>query len=169
MVIVAAKRYVMLTRGHTMAEKSSIPSVLHVARRIFELAAGSVGPMKLQKLVYYCQAWSLVWEDRPIFSEDFQAWANGPVCPELYDKHRGTYMLKQEFLSDFSGFEFNEADTHTIEEVLSFYGGKETFYLSELTHNERPWRAARDDTPMGEPSNAVISKESMQEYYAGIS
>ena len=47
--------------------------------------------MKLQKLCYYSQAWALVWDDAPLFNEDFQAWANGPVCPELFYKAQGNY------------------------------------------------------------------------------
>lgn len=39
---------------------------------------------KLQKLVYYCQVWHLIWHDRPLFDEDILAWINGPVCKELY-------------------------------------------------------------------------------------
>ncbi|WP_307850044.1 MULTISPECIES: type II toxin-antitoxin system antitoxin SocA domain-containing protein [unclassified Saccharopolyspora] len=39
--------------------------------------------MKLQKLVYYSQAWHLVWDERPLFDEPVQAWANGPVVPDL--------------------------------------------------------------------------------------
>ena len=39
---------------------------------------------KLQKLVYYCQAWSLVWDERELFPERLEAWADGPVCPDLY-------------------------------------------------------------------------------------
>ena len=50
--------------------------------------------MKLQKLVYYCQAWSLAWDDVPLFDEDFPAWANGPVCPELFDLHHGKSVIK---------------------------------------------------------------------------
>ena len=50
--------------------------------------------MKLQKLCYYAQAWSLVWDDEPLFNEDFQAWANGPVCPDLFDLHHGKSVIK---------------------------------------------------------------------------
>lgn len=145
------------------------PSIFHVARRLVELADGSLTPLKLQKLAYYCQAWSLVWEDRPIFQEDFQAWANGPVSPDLYERHRGTYVIAGDFLSEFAKFDFNDADKHTMSQVLAFYGNKEPFYLSELTHKELPWREARGTTPMGEPSNTVIEKSVMQEYYTGIS
>lgn len=41
--------------------------------------------MKLEKLTYYCQAWSLAWDDVPLFDEEFEAWANGPVCPQLFE------------------------------------------------------------------------------------
>ncbi len=150
-------------------EQIASPSVLHVARKVVELTNKELTPLKLQKLAYYCQAWSLVWEERPMFPEEFQAWANGPVNLELYNKHRGTYTIESNFLSECTGFDFNEADLHTMDAVLGFYGTKPPFYLSELTHKERPWRLARGDTPMGEPSSAVITKDSMQEYYTGIS
>lgn len=144
-------------------------SILHVARKIIESSGDNLTPLKLQKLAYYSQAWSLVWEGKPLFDEDFQAWANGPVSVELYAKHKGLYVLEKSFLSDYSDHEFSAEDTHTIDVVLAFYGEKEPFYLSEITHRERPWKDARGETPMGESSNAVISKDVMQDYYTGIS
>ena len=52
--------------------------------------------MKLQKLIYYSQAWSLVWDEKPLFAERIEAWANGPVCPDLYNLHRGRYTVDDE-------------------------------------------------------------------------
>lgn len=40
--------------------------------------------MKLQKLVFCSQVYSLVTLDEPFFSDDFEAWINGPVCPSLF-------------------------------------------------------------------------------------
>ena len=38
--------------------------------------------LKLQKLLYYAQAWYLVLLNKPLFAEDFQAWAHGHIlCP----------------------------------------------------------------------------------------
>ena len=34
---------------------------------------------KLQKLVYYCQAWSLVWDEEPLFEARIEAWANTAI------------------------------------------------------------------------------------------
>lgn len=103
-----------------------------------------------------------------MFPDDFQAWANGPVNPLLYSKHKGTYSIDKDFLSEYTGYQFNETDLHTIKVIIAFYGKREPFYLSELTHKELPWKEARGNTPPGQPSTTVITKESMQEYYTGI-
>src|SRR6266498_32696 len=56
---------------------------------------GSMTAMKLQKLLYYCQAWSLVWDEKPLFDNMIQAWANGPVVPSVYNYHRGRYFVSE--------------------------------------------------------------------------
>lgn len=38
--------------------------------------AGPLTAMKLQKLVYYSQAWQLVWEDKALFPERIEAMFN---------------------------------------------------------------------------------------------
>jgi len=142
-------------------------NVLQVAKYIVGRQK-SVTTMKLQKLVYYCQAWSMVWEEIPLFNEKIQAWANGPVCPDLFKFHKGRYVLS---LSDFSAIEdysFNTAQKTTMNKVLSFYGDKDPNWLSELTHKEAPWKEARVNVKMGEHSERVISLESMQLYYGGL-
>ena len=58
-------------------------TVLDVAECVLQ-KLGAVPAMKLQKLVYYCQAWSLVWEARTIYDDRIEAWAHGPVIPRLY-------------------------------------------------------------------------------------
>lgn len=141
--------------------------VRHVARYLIE-KLGPMTTMKLQKLTYYCQAWSLAWDEEPLFDEDFQAWANGPVCSELFNAHRGRYSLDEEFLNEFSGYPFSEEQVETLETVIEHYGNKTPSYLSELTHKERPWKETRGVTPLGDPCNEVISKDLIQEYYSGL-
>ena len=55
--------------------------------------------MKLQKLIYYCQAWSLAWDGDPMFPEEFEAWASGPVVPTLYEIHRGVFAVGPGFFA----------------------------------------------------------------------
>ncbi|MEN5418299.1 type II toxin-antitoxin system antitoxin SocA domain-containing protein [Stenotrophomonas sp. TWI169] len=140
-------------------------SVFSVAKFILE-RTGEVSAMKLQKLVFYAQAWHMVWEEEPLFEEDFQAWANGPVVPELYAKHRGMFLVDSSLFADAEDVSGNVVDN--IDKVLGFYGEKSGHWLSNLTHSERPWLDARGDTEIGERSEALISKAAIAEYYGSL-
>ena len=63
-------------------------SALDVAQYILD-RRGPMTAMKLQKLVYYSQAWSIVWDDDVLFPERIWAWKNGPVVRELWEAHFG--------------------------------------------------------------------------------
>lgn len=142
-------------------------TVFDVAKYILK-KTGQITTMKLQKLVYYCQAWSLAWDGVPLFDEDFQAWANGPVCPELFNRHHGKFVVDEGFLADVSDYSFGKDAIETMDAVLGHYGDKESHWLSELTHKESPWKEARAGIPNGERCTTVISKDSMQQYYGGL-
>lgn len=120
---------------------------------------GEMTAMKLQKLVYYCQAWSLVWDDVLLFPEEIQAWANGPVVYDLYDKHRGAFKVSAWPWGD--GQKLDQDQRETVDSVLATYGDRTSQWLSDLTHMEVPWRLARNGTPPGVPSTAEITLASM--------
>lgn len=142
-------------------------TVFDVAKYVLK-HTGQITTMKLQKLVYYCQAWSLGWDGKPLFDEDFQAWANGPVCPSLFERHRGRFVVDVSLFHDIPDHNFDFSEVETMDSVLAYYGDKEPQWLSELTHKEAPWREARAGVPAGEPSDKIISKDSMQQYYGGL-
>lgn len=144
-------------------------TVFDVAKYILH-QCGEMTTMKLQKLCYYAQAWSLAWDGKPLFDEDFQAWANGPVCVELYNEHRGQFVIGENFFDQKGNCDdFEKDEIETMDIVLKAYGDKTPLYLSELTHKENPWKLTRIGIPMGERSHRVIEKEVMQEYYGGLS
>jgi uncharacterized phage-associated protein len=126
--------------------------------------SGMMTAMKLQKLVYYSQAWSLVWDDAPLFRERIEAWANGPVVPALYDKHRGQFQVRT--WSSGNPDVLTRTQRETIDAVLKFYGKKSSQWLSDLTHREAPWVKARIGVAPGEPGRKEISHASMVEYYS---
>ena len=126
---------------------------------------GSMTAMKLQKLVYYSQAWALVWDDAPLFEEEIQAWANGPVVPELYQRHRGMFMLN---LKKDIKPHLDENQRDTVDKVLDFYAPMTSQQLSDLTHSERPWLDARAGLADGERGERVISLASMAEFYSSL-
>lgn len=127
---------------------------------------GPMTAMKLQKLAYYCQAWHLVWEERPLFRERIEAWANGPVVRDLYKHHRGRFSVDSWPLGDPAVPAENERSS--IDAVLGFYGTKSAHELSELTHREDPWRRARNGAAAGASSSNDISDADMFEYYDSL-
>ena len=98
-------------------------NVFHVAKYILQ-KKGTMTTMKLQKLCYYAQAWSLAWDGVPLFEEDFQAWANGPVCPKLFVRHKGKFEISVSDFADITDFDFEKEQLETIVSVVDFYGDK---------------------------------------------
>ncbi len=139
---------------------------------VFDVAAyilrkqGPMTTMKLQKLVYYCQAWSLVWDEEPLFREKIEAWANGPVVRELYDRHKGSFRIYGLSIGDPS--RLSRKQKETINSVLNYYGNKTSQWLSELTHQEDPWKYARNGLTPNMRGSSVISHASMMEYYSSL-
>jgi uncharacterized phage-associated protein len=127
---------------------------------------GSMTAMKLQKLVYYSQAWSLVWEEKPIFAERVEAWANGPVVRELYDRHKGMFLVTEWPWGKPDNLTKEERET--VDAVMDFYGDKAALWLSNLTHQEDPWLNARKGLAPGESGNREITHGAMAEYYESL-
>ncbi len=125
--------------------------------------------MKLHKLVYYSQAWSLVWDGRPLFRDRIEAWVNGPVVRRLYTLHRGEYEVSRRHFTGGSSAALSSDQRESIDIVLEHYGSKTASWLSELTHREQPWHRARTGLAPLERGESAITQESMYEYYDGIS
>lgn len=140
-------------------------SVFDVAAYILE-RQGPMTTWKLQKLVYYSQAWSLVWDDDVLFPEEIEAWANGPVVRELYDAHRGKYRISS--LRKGNAEALTHEQRESVDAMLEFYGHKSPQWLSDLTHMEVPWQTARRNVPEGVRGDAVIAKEDLAEYYGSL-
>lgn len=125
----------------------------------------SITTLKLQKLVFYCQAWSLVWDDEPLFEEDFEAWVNGPVVVSLFHSLQGFYSCPRTIEgADVSHLSNNQKDT--INHVIKYYGDFTSSQLVELTHREDPWKIARVGLSTFTPSKNIISKESILDFYS---
>lgn len=142
-------------------------------RNVFDVAAfalSKLGPttaMKLQRLVYYCQAWSLVWDEEPLFNERIEAWANGPIVPELYEIHKNKFKVEA---ADIPGNPeaLSETQKEVVSIVLRDYGEKSTQWLTDLTHLEAPWRDTRKGMSDAERGNREITWAAMAEYYGSL-
>lgn len=142
----------------------SMVSVHDVAAYILR-KQGRMSTWKLQKLVYYSQAWSLVWDDAPLFKARIEAWANGPVAPELYRDHRGRFSIEQ---WDGDPSHLTSSESQTVDLVLADYGRLTGRQLSILTHAELPWQKAREGLGPTDLGNQEITLDSMQAYYSAL-
>lgn len=98
-------------------------NVFDVAKYILH-KKGRMSTLKLQKLCYYAQAWSLAWDDSPLFNEDFEAWANGPVCRRLFNIRKGSFDICEDNIIDgnLSHEQFSKEQIISIGKVIDYYG-----------------------------------------------
>ena len=122
-----------------------------------------ISNLKLQKLLYYAQAWFLALYDRPLFEERIEAWVHGPVVPPVYREFKSWGW--QPIGVDVAQSPFEGAVRDHLNEVMAVYGVMSAFELERLTHSEAPWIDARGPIPEDEASTAVISHESMARFY----
>lgn len=127
---------------------------------------GEMTAMKLQKLVYYSQAWALVWDEEPLFAERVEAWANGPVVPDLYREHKGLFKVRSWAQGNPGTLDSKQRET--IDAVLTYYGDRTSQWLSDLTHHEEPWMQARRGLGPGDRGSQEITHAAMAEYYGSL-
>ncbi|MBW4888269.1 DUF4065 domain-containing protein [Mucilaginibacter sp. HMF5004] len=131
-----------------------------------------ISNLKLQKLVYYAQAWHIAVVKEPLFEEDFQAWVHGPVIPSLYfqyNSYKWHPIIRDDLNEDTLkqiGSNFSPETQEVLDNVVSEYFGMEAYALELSTHLEDPWLIARAGLPKDEPCTTVISKENIAAYYS---
>lgn len=123
---------------------------------------GSEGitPLKLQKLVYYCQGFHLAMFDQLLFPEKIEAWLHGPVVPELYHYFKES---KDSIVPTPSHLENNgltEPQIELLDDVLETYGQFSAWRLRNMTHEEAPWKNAYK-----QGCNNEISIDDMKAYF----
>lgn len=150
--------------------RNTMPSVHQVAdfflSRNDPTAGDVISNLKLQKLCYFAQAISLCQNDTAIFAEEIQAWAHGPVMPELYKRFKkyGWQAIDPTDLGTYDE-KLNGKNLPLLEAVWAVFSPLSAKQLEKLTHEHEPWRAAYGDTPLGGRCTAEISIASMKAFY----
>lgn len=126
-------------------------------------AGEAITHLKVQKLLYYCEAWFLANFDRPLFKQDFEAWAHGPVCREVWAKYKNKSW---ESLNPERKPRIPDGLEAFLDQVHNQYGQFSAKRLEEISHNEAPWQKAREGIPAGARCDNVIDKTLMRNYYA---
>lgn len=126
---------------------------------------GRLSGCQLQKLLYYCQAWCLVTQDRPLFEESVRTWEHGPVVCEVARAHRGRRSV---VAADLAGDPraLSAEDQVLVDAVLESYGTLSGEGLEGLFHAEGPWRTFFNGET-GIASNTT-PHEAMRSYYCDL-
>ena len=140
-------------------------SALDVAAYILR-RRGPMSGKKLQKLVYYSQAWSLAWTGEPLFADRIEAWRDGPVVPGLFAEHR--YANEVTDITGGNAEALTPRQMDTVDSVLGFYADRTAEDLIKMSHDEEPWRDARRGLLSWHAGNSEISHESMRKYYSSL-
>jgi uncharacterized phage-associated protein len=150
-------------RGHTPMAGTTARLVADFVISFAQEHGDPVSNLKLQKLLYYAQAWHLAIFDRPLFDERIEAWVHGPAVPPVYgDFKQWTWQpIGIEIAAPDLGHEISDH----LNEIMDVYGELSAYQLEKLTHSEDPWRNARGGIPPDGPSNAIIPHEEMKQYY----
>ena len=148
---------------------------MSASSNVFDLACyilektGEITTLRLQKLVYFCQAHALVWDDKPIFSEAIEAWANGPVVRELFYEHQGRYSVRKGFFDHKGNSEYLSANhKSTVDIILGSYKNTSTQRLTNITHDDEVYIKARRGLGALDRGCRVMEIEDIAFYYDSL-
>nr|WP_320119751.1 type II toxin-antitoxin system antitoxin SocA domain-containing protein [uncultured Marinifilum sp.] len=162
-----------------MFPKVDIKQLSHYLIDFFRYKEDVITNKKLQKLLYYIQAWHLVYFDGALlFDDQPQAWVHGPVYSDIYHeyKHNNGRPLSNsddeitldELNAQLHMLELTDQQNEFLDECLKYYGTKTAFQLEVMTHTEDPWVEARRGYGANEPSTREISIDTMRNYYSKL-
>ena len=155
-------------------------SAIDVARYIIKYSNESkyiISNLKLQKLLYFVQAYFLIKKDKPAFSDKIEAWEFGPVIPTVYREFQlygsGNIPIVSRLVlpdpdnvwnfyrEDYSNIKISEEDKKLICDIVDELSEYSAVGLMKLTHDQNPWINAYSPQELNE-----ITTESIKEYFA---
>lgn len=119
---------------------------------------GGVTPLKVQKLLYYVKAWSLV-NGEDLVDGTFEKWTHGPVNRVVYEHFKGNGRQPLQPINLGPDHEPRGEVKEFIDFIGNSYARFPALVLSKMTHEEDPWR-------LTQPSHEIPS-ELIRDYYAG--
>ena len=146
-------------------------TALGTANYLIKLAATEeesefLTPLRLQKILYYIQAWSLALRHKPFFSDRIEAWANGPVVPRVYHAFSGSGALAIDPAKVNEPKNITQEEMTFIASVWQAYKGYSAISLRDMTHREDPWTDARRGLSPVERSSSEITHDAMLAYFS---
>lgn len=153
------------------SEVDSIVLAKHVINSVIDKGL-SVSHLKLQKLIYFINAWHLAYFEQPLVADDFEAWVHEPVSRKVWCHFKDQSLLndklsKQEGESDFER-QTTDDQRDLVEDVLTEYAGDSSYTLEKITHAEPMWIQAREGLRYDEPCNKKMDLQDVKEHYQSL-
>ncbi len=136
---------------------------------------GDMSHLKLQKLLYYAQAYHLAYFKNPLIEDDFEAWVHGPVSRKVFDllKDKSLLYVDLKYVpeedtqspAEYLHSNLTKEQIDWVNYVLGEFSSLSGPELEALTHSEAPWIAARKGFGPADRCNNIISKPAMAEFY----
>ncbi|MBD5585607.1 MAG: DUF4065 domain-containing protein [Clostridia bacterium] len=134
--------------------------------------------LKLQKLLYFCQAYFLLDKGLPCFRDTIEAWDFGPVVPAVYHEfkrfgagwippvkqyyHKPDPKKPFDFVTmDFDETSIDKKTRKLVEDVVDNFKDYNNVALTTLAHGQEPWKRAFSSS-MGN----TITNESLVDYFS---
>ena len=119
--------------------------------------------LRVNKLLYFAQAWSLVRRGKPLFKEELQAWKHGPVVPSVYQAFKPCGRERISAVSgEYSADVFSNDELELLIDVARKYGCYTSPALVAMTHLPgSPWESV-----YAPGHNNVISTNRLKDYYS---
>lgn len=145
---------------------------ISVAKELTRLADSGPEPdpltnLRLQKLLYYVQGWSLVARESQFFPEGIEAWRHGPVVPDVYHglpKDLGCDPIIQDYFQNAP--DLSAEEQRFVSSVWEAYKGYSATALRQKTHQESPWKDAWGDRPADGSGNDPIGIDAIDVFFA---
>ena len=129
--------------------------------KVDEESGELISNLKLQKLVYFAQGFHLAIYGKPLFKNDIEAWAHGPVVSDLYHCYKKYGYGAIPCLDSSDTPTISEEVAELLDEIYEIYGQFSAWRLRELTHDQPPWKDHYNDKGLG----LVIPHEAMRDYF----
>ena len=123
-----------------------------------------VTPMQVQKLTYFCHAWSLGLGYGPLFQDAVEAWQYGPVVRSVYHALK-CYGSRPVTDALTPAANFTEKEAKIIRAVWRRYCDLSGARLSRMTHAPgSPW----DQVRQLDQRSQIIHNHIIRDYYAKL-
>lgn len=117
---------------------------------------------RLQKLLYICQlVWLIDHDKSEMITDDFQAWPNGPVIPEIYNSFKVWQEGDMQPALEIVGRELTDEEADIINRVIDNTMDISTEAMIEYSHNTNPWKDVYNNTVI---EYATITQQSIKNY-----